>query len=35
MQEQLNASEAAKDSLERECERLKSERMVCIVQTYI
>jgi cell division protein FtsB len=34
-QEQLKALGADKDSLERECERLKNERMVCVVQTCI
>jgi cell division protein FtsB len=31
-QEQLETVEADKDILERECERLKNERMVCVVQ---
>jgi cell division protein FtsB len=30
--EQLETVEADKDVLERECEQLKNERMVCVVQ---
>jgi hypothetical protein len=33
--EQLKTAEADKDILERECERLKNERMVCVVQKCI
>jgi hypothetical protein len=33
--QQLETANADKENLERECERLKNERMVCVVQKNI